>query len=173
MATERTPQTDEPGDLEQIVRLLARHDVEFLVVGGQAEWLFGSPRATFDVDICYRRTQETLKRLAEALKEIDPRLRDAPPGLPFNLDAESLALGDNFTFATRLGDLDLFGTLEPVGGFDALIERAEVYELDDIQVPVIALDDLIRIKEHLGRPKDQEALAQLRAIKAERNRPRD
>jgi hypothetical protein len=83
--------------------------VEFIVLGGQAAALLGSPVPTFDVDLCYRRTPDNLCRLAEALTELHPTLRGAPPDLPFRLDAESLALGANFTFNTDLGPLDLLG----------------------------------------------------------------
>jgi hypothetical protein len=46
--------------LERIAETMLRHDVEFIVIGGQAECLFGSPRLTFDVDLCYRRTPANL-----------------------------------------------------------------------------------------------------------------
>ena len=48
--------------LERISEILLSDGVEFIVVGGQAEWLFGSARPTFDVDLCYRRTRENLAR---------------------------------------------------------------------------------------------------------------
>lgn len=46
------PDESRPSRLEAISRLLVRHLVEFLVIGGQAEYLFGSPRVTYDVDLC-------------------------------------------------------------------------------------------------------------------------
>src|SRR5437870_4361307 len=47
----------EKSSLEQFAEVLISHGVEFIVVGGQAEILFGSSRSTYDVDLCYRRTQ--------------------------------------------------------------------------------------------------------------------
>jgi hypothetical protein len=61
-------QMPEQSDLEKIAAILLRHDVEFLVIGGQAEVLMGSPRVTYDTDLCYRRTKENLERLAQALR---------------------------------------------------------------------------------------------------------
>lgn len=156
--------------LELVAEILDRHGVEFIVVGGQAEVLLGSPRVTFDVDLCYRRTRENLRRLAEALGELRPKLRGAPEDLPFRIDPESLALGCNFAFATPFGDLVLLGYLEPLGGFEAIAERAETVRLEAREVRIIALDDLIAIKEFLGRPKDRQALYQLRAIRELRGR---
>jgi predicted nucleotidyltransferase len=151
--------------LQRIAEHLGKHNVEFLVIGGQAAVLHGSPLPTYDVDLCYRRTPENLQRLADALRELHPALRGAPPDLPFRLDAESLALGSNFTFTTDVGPLDLLGWVEPFGGYDELIVRAERIDLGGIRVGVIGLDDLIAIKRHLNRAKDQAALVQLEALK--------
>jgi hypothetical protein len=103
--------------------------------------------------------------LADALKELNPTLRGAPPDLPFRLDAESLALGSNFTFHTNFGPLDLLGWVEPFGDFEVLVTRAQGINLGSVNVLVISLDDLIAIKRHIGRPKDQAALVQLESLK--------
>jgi hypothetical protein len=91
-----------------------------MVIGGQAAVLLGSPLPTYDVDLCYHRTAENLQRLADALKELHPTLRGAPPDLPFRLDPQSLALGCNFTFQTDHGPLDLLGWVEPFGTYEEL-----------------------------------------------------
>lgn len=151
--------------LRRFVELFARHKVEFIVIGGQAENLFGSPRVTYDFDFCYRRTAENLERLADAIRTLSPTLRGAPPDLPFQLDARSLALGSNFTFDRPLGSLDLLGWVEPIGDYDAILARAESYPVGEITVATISLADLIRVKEHIRRPKDRDSLYQLHAIK--------
>ena len=76
----------EKSDLLRIAEILLAHGVEFIVVGGQAETIFGSARVTVDIDLCYRRTKDNLKRLAAALHEIQPSLRNAPKDLPFVID---------------------------------------------------------------------------------------
>lgn len=157
--------------IERIIALFARHGIRFVLIEGQAELLHGSARVTFDIDICYERSEENLVRLAEALRELNPTLRGAPADLPFRLDARSLALGSNFTFATDEGALNLLGYVEPLGGYAELAATAESVRMNDIDVRIIALEDLIRIKEHLGRPKDREALLQLKAIRRIRGDP--
>ena len=155
----------EKSALERIALVLSAHSVEFIVVGGQAELLMGSPRVTYDIDLCYRRSKQNLRRLAGALREIKPTLRNAPPDLPFIIDEQSLALGSNFTFDTTVGPLDFLGYLEPLGNFEAIADRAFTVSLGGCDVKVIHIDDLITIKRHLGRPKDQQSLLQLLAIK--------
>ena len=155
----------EKSALEAIAEVLSAHGVEFIVVGGQAELLMGSPRVTYDIDLCYRRTKDNLRRLAAALREIKPTLRNAPADLPFIIDEQSLALGSNFTFDTSVGPLDFLGYLEPLGGFEVIAGRASTVRLAQVEVKVIHIDDLIAIKQHLRRPKDQQSLLQLLAIK--------
>lgn len=155
----------EKSALEQIAEMLHTHRVEFIVIGGQAEALLGSPRVTFDIDLCYRRTKDNLKRLAAALRELKPTLRNAPPDLPFVIDEQSLALGCNFTFRTPFGPLDLLGYLEPLGDFDVIAKHATAMQVAEMELNVISIDDPITIKRHIGRPKNRESLLQLLAIK--------
>jgi hypothetical protein len=99
------------------------------------------------------------------MRELKPTLRGAPPDLRYRTDADVLALGSNYTFSTTIGDLHSLGCVEPLGGFDEIASRATPENLAGIEVLVIDLDDLIRIKQHINRPKDRELLFQLLAIK--------
>jgi len=103
-----------------------------------------------------------------ALRELKVFLRGSPPNLPFQIDAKSLALGSNFTFSTPEGDLDLLGWVEPLGGYEEIAPNAEEFPVDDLVFRAISLDDLIRVKQHIRRPRDEDALRQLLAIKRAR-----
>ncbi len=83
----------------------------------------------------------------------------------FQLDATSLALGNNFTFNTDLGPVDFLGWLEPIGDYESLLPTAEEFDTGENRIKTIGLSDLIRIKEHIGRPKDKLALLQLYEIR--------
>jgi predicted nucleotidyltransferase len=160
---------DEPVEqspLERFCAVLAEHSVEFIIVGGQAEALMGGARVTYDVDLCYRRTPDNLERLATALGTLNLTLRGAPPELKFRLDAQALALGQNYTFEVD-GEwpLDFLGYLEPLGTYEDLLPHVETVSIGGRPTQVIGLDDLLRIKRYLGRPKDRESLLQLEAIK--------
>src|SRR5207247_4039608 len=86
-----------------IVETLGRHGVQFVMIGGMAGAAYGSPSVTMDLDICYERRRENLERLAEALREMEARLRAVDDEAPFVLDAATLLAGDHFTFTTRYG----------------------------------------------------------------------
>jgi hypothetical protein len=112
-----------------------------------------------------------LERFCAALGTLNLTLRGAPPELKFRLDAQALALGQNDTFVVD-GEypLDFLGYLEPIGSYEDLLPHAEALEIGGRPTRVIGLDDLIRIKRHINRPKDRESLLQLEAIKRLRER---
>ncbi len=149
------------------LRVLVRHDVRFVVIGGFAGRLWGSPTVTNDLDVCYSRDPDNLERLATALRELRAELRGVTDVL-FALDAESLAEGMNFPFATSAGALDLLG--EPAGRlrYDDLVEAAAAVDLGrGLVVPVADLDDLIHLKRSAARPKDLIEVEVLEAVRAE------
>jgi hypothetical protein len=152
-----------------MLRVLDRHGVAFVLIGGVAARLHGSPSLTGDVDVCYDRRRENLERLAEALKELQARLRGVDEDLPFRLDAGTLAAGSNFTFVTVAGALDVLG--EPAGtrGYDELVANAERMDVGGVEVLVADLDDLIRMKLAAGRPKDRVEVEILGALREERS----
>src|SRR5262249_22067628 len=92
------------GNFQELLPLLSRNSVRFIVVGGGAAIAHGSARFTSDVDVVYARDPENIHHLCLALKDQHPYLRGAPPGLPFHWDTETLSAGLNFTLTTSAGD---------------------------------------------------------------------
>ena len=158
---------NKPFDLLRMLRSLNEHGVSFLVIGGVAGTLHGSPTMTRDLDICYERSWPNLTALASVLRELNANLRGADAGLPFQLDAKTLQLGDNFTFETDAGSLDCIGTPDGTNGYPDLIRKAAAYAVGGITVKVVGLDDLIRMKQATGRPKDRIESEVLNAVRAE------
>jgi hypothetical protein len=149
------------------LRALVDHGVRFVLIGGYAAALRGSPMITGDVDICYARDPENLDRLADALGSLGARLRGAPADAPFRLDGRTLAAGDHFTFTTDAGSLDCLGTPAGTDGFADLDGAATDEDLDGLVVRVATLEDLIRMKRAAGRPQDRIAVEWLSAIRDE------
>lgn len=92
-------------DFEALIRRLDEAGVRYVLVGGFAGTVRGSPRITVDLDIVYARDGENLERLSRALEPLHPHLRGAPKDLPFRLDVPTLKPGLNFTLTTDAGDL--------------------------------------------------------------------
>ena len=151
-------------DLAQVITPLVRAKLDFILIGGMAAILHGSARVTFDVDVVYSRRQGNIERLAEVLSPFKPSLRGAPADLPFTWDAKTIRNGLNFTLTTTLGDIDLLGEVAGGGTYSDLLQHSVDIEAFDVCFKCIDLPTLIRIKEAAGRPKDREAIAELRVL---------
>ncbi len=154
-------------DPVEMLRVLSRAEVKFVVIGGYAAELLGAPLMTMDLDVCYERTAENMERLAAALRQLGAKLRVAKvdEDLPFLLDGRTLAAGDSFTFITDLGSLDVLGTPSGTKGFRDLVSSAVAVPVaDDLSVRVVALADLMRMKRASARIKDKMHLEVLSAL---------
>ena len=157
-------------DFVRLLDHLKSSGVEFIVIGGYAATAHGSAHVTVDLDIVYRRSDENLSRLVEALTPLKPYLRGAPPGLPFQLNVETVRRGLNFTLTTEAGDLDLLGEATGGGNYDALLPHSELRQVDELECRFVNLQTLIRLKRAAGRPKDFERIAELELIRDEQRR---
>lgn len=156
-----------------ILRVLDQHGVRYVVIGGMAAGLRGSPVLTGDLDVCYARDDENLERLAAALGELGAKLRGpgVPDDLPFRLDALTLRHGDSFTFSTSLGDFDILATPSGTRGHADLDVGASDFEVGEgLVVRVVSVEDLIRMKRASGREKDRLHLEHLGALRDELER---
>jgi predicted nucleotidyltransferase len=148
-------------DFHTVLAALNERQVRFVLIGGLALISHGSETFTRDLDLCYGREGSNLTALAEALAPLHPRLRGAPEGLPFVLDARTLHSGANFTLVTDAGDVDLLGDVAGTESFEALWEHSTETDLFGVRVHVASLDDLISMKRAAGRAKDQQHLLEL------------
>jgi hypothetical protein len=147
---------------------LTEGGVRFVVIGGYAAALWGSPSVTVDTDICYARDARNLEALAAALMQLNARLRGADAAVPFVLDAKTLAMGDHFTFNTDAGPLDCLGLPAGSDGYDALERTAAVKHIGGgVEVKVAAIEDIMLMKKAAGRPKDLVELEILGKLREE------
>lgn len=153
-------------DLRRLFAVLHAHRVVYVLIGGLAAVVHGSPFPTEDADITPDGDRHNLDRLASALRELNARVRTqgAPDGLPFACDAVSLAAAQMWNLTTDAGDLDI--AFRPAGtqGYDDLHRGATGVELYDVTVEVAALSDVVRSKQAANRPKDQRVLPVLREL---------
>ncbi len=153
---------------EVLLGALTERRVSFVIIGGIAATLHGSARLTNDLDVAYERSPENIERLAAALLPFDPYLRGAPPGLPFRFDAPTIRRGLNFTLRTTAGDVDVLGEVTGVGGYPEVERESIEMEFFGASYKVINLNTLIRAKRAAGRAKDLEVIAELEALREER-----
>lgn len=151
----------------EILAALERNGVRYVVIGGLAAALHGSPVMTTDADICPARDKANLERLAQAMIELGARIRtpDVPGGLRFACDAVFLSqIEVALNLTTRFGDLDISLIPSGTSGYEDLQKRSVSVSVKGHIVVVASLEDVIRSKEAANREKDRAALPMLRLL---------
>lgn len=126
--------------------------VEFVVIGGWAAIFHGSAQVTNDLDICYSRDKENLRRLAGALAPYHPRPRGFPDQLPF------------VTLATDLDIIDLLAEVSGIGTYSDVLAASVEVDAFDRRVRALDLRALIQAKKATGRQKDLLILPELEGL---------
>jgi hypothetical protein len=159
-------------DPDALLEVLHRHEVRYVLIGGLAAALRGSPTPTFDVDITPAAGSANLARLSAALTDLDARIRvdGIPEGLVFSHDAASLAQMTTLNLVTRFGDLDIAFDPAGIAGYPQWEADATLVTVLGVPVQVASLDDIIRSKEAAGRDKDRLQLPMLRALQQRQRR---
>lgn len=164
-------------DFRRVLEALDAEGVRYVVIGGAALGFQGSAYRTEDIDIVYARDEENIERLVTVLRAIKPRLRveGEPDGLPFVVDARTIANGGNFTLQTDLGDLDIMATIAGLGDYENVVRYADQLKLIDSarSTPVLSLDGLIIAKRAANRPKDLIVLPEIETLRELRELDRD
>lgn len=165
---------DDLFDPLSLLAALERHGVKYVLLGGLAATLHGSPILTDDVDIAPERQAQNLERLAAMLTELRAMTRGGgdPRAWTPDLSATGLARGSVHRLQTRVGPLDLL--FEPTGtsGYEDLRQQAEPVRLGETTVLVASLSDVIRSKEAAGRTDDRTTVATLRRLQGRAPTPR-
>lgn len=158
-------------ELESLLARLIAHRVDFVVVGGYAAMAHGITLQTLDVDICIRLTATNLLRLQASLKELHPVHRMTPQRLPLRLTKTNCRGLKNLYLDTDYGQLDCLGSIEGIGGFDAARRHSLSATLPCGPCRILNVEALIRAKQAIGRPRDLEAVLQLKAIQEQTAKP--
>jgi predicted nucleotidyltransferase len=149
-----------PLDAESILRTLAEHAVDYVIIGGIAVQTHGHVRTTVDIDVLPRPDPSNMVRLADALNALEARVLN-PGSADLKVDANMLPRASLWQFATRHGAIDVVHDAPGAPPFDELRRRALQIRLGDLRLSVAGLDDLISMKRASARPIDLEDLAAL------------
>jgi len=166
VTTEVPPSTEfpvssklQPLDTEALLRALAVHGVEHILIGGVAALVHGATRVTVDADVVPEPSQENLNRLLAALRSIGAAV--FVPAERLRMEASQPWEAEAWHFTTSHGPLDVVMRGAGVGGHAEHAGRCVPMSLFGLQVLVAGIDDLIAAKQSLGREKDLSVLAEL------------
>ena len=149
-----------PLDAERILRSLAEHGVDYVLIGGLAVQTHGHVRTTNDADLIPAPDPANLERLAAALRSLEAHVLN-PGEEEAEIDAKMLPKATIWQFASRDGGIDVMHEVPGGRSYDELSKGVLHVRLGDIDVPVVGLDDLIQMKLARGRPIDLADVASL------------
>lgn len=133
-------------DFIDFIDLLNKYQVKYMVVGAYALSFHGRPRHTGDLDIWIKPELENASKMVKVLVEFGFG--------QLGLIEEDFLKED---YVTQLGypplRIDLLNTISGVNFDEAYHTRLET-EIDGLQISLISVNDLIRNKLAVGRPKD-------------------
>ena len=133
-----------PNDFKEFIQCLNVHDVRYLLVGGWAVGVYGSPRATKDIDFLIAINDDNLEKLQRAFFAFG-----APP-----VDTERFK---EEGYVIRIGNspvqIDVINKADGIDIDDCFL-RKETINIDGTVVFVISREDLIKNKKASGRAMD-------------------
>jgi hypothetical protein len=141
------------GDFEDMLALLDKHKVRYLIIGGLAFIYHAKPRYTKDMHLWIDHTRENVTRANKALAEFgSPMLLDA------DMPEEILQLG------AAPDRIDLFLRI-PGARFSAAWKNRIVGTYGKARANWVDLEGLIRIKSRIKEPRHQEDVRVLREVR--------
>ncbi len=149
-------------------RILNEEHVDYVVVGGFASVILGSPLPTEDIDVVPDDGVENLERLARALQRMNAKIRTEAAPVETRLDAGFLAnMPSILNLVTDHGILDLtFQPSGPLKNYEAWNSAASSEEIaDHLIVRVASIDDIIASKRAADRAKDHRVLPYLESLR--------
>lgn len=142
-------------DIDGLLRSLNGHSARYLVIGATAFPVYGYARATLDLDLFIDPTPENAARVRAALTD-------------FGYDLTDVSVDELRTKKVLIRQYALETDIHPfVKGitFEDAWARRVNDQIKGVPVGFASLDDLIRMKEAAGRPKDLEDLRVLRRLR--------
>ena len=151
--------------LMEAVRAFHAAEIEFVLIGGLAMISHGANIVTQDVDFAYAIAPANLERLRQFLPTIHSRVLGRPANDGFVVDTGILQRVRFLNLFTDLGVVDVMREIPGVDSFEGLRQRSVPMDLGGFVVRVASIDDLIAMKRAANRPKDQNHIYELLALK--------
>ena len=148
-------------DFLKILQILAKHEIDFIVVGGVCAVLHGAPVSTFDLDLVHSRSSDNLDRLISALRELDAYYRGRGDQR-LRPKLSHLSSPGHQLLMTRFGPLDLLGTIGTAYSYDDLLEDTVELLVSGLKLRLLNLERLIEVKEETAQDRDKAVLPILR-----------
>jgi len=145
-----------PKDFKEFLLLLNSKKIEYLVIGGYAVALYGYPRTTGDIDIWIAISEQNAERIVNALREFGFSV----PELNKELFLEKKK---NIRMGMPPLRIEILTSIDGVE-FDDCYRKKKTFNVDDVEIQFISLEDLKKNKKASGRHKDLDDLEHLEKL---------
>lgn len=143
-------------DYKDIIEIFNEHQVKYLIAGAYAMSKVGYSRSTYDIDLWVEKSLENAEKIISALNEF---------GVVFEPQTKDLITANNvIQIGIAPNRIDILTDIDGVTFADAWENRV-LTSFDDIEAPVLEINDLIKNKKASGRDKDKLDLIQLQELK--------
>ena len=159
---------------EEVFEALNKAEIDYVVCGGSAVVMFGFARLTIDLDLIVSLSKENLGKLYDVLLRLGYKARVPIKKAEF-IQKEILArLGKekNMKVISFYHPKDAFKTVDigvNLSNISQILERKKFIKAANLIIPIIFIDDLIKMKTALARPKDIIDVENLKKIKQKQN----
>lgn len=144
-------------DLSAVLEGLIKAEIKFILVGGLAAVVQGTPVTTMDVDIVHQRSSENIVKLLSFLKSIGAVHR-RPDDKIIEPTEQDLSGDGHALYSTRLGPLDVLAVIEQGKSYDNLLDYTVDVQFRGHSIKVLDLEMIIELKRTSKNPKDRQQL---------------
>ena len=141
-------------DFKELLSILEKHKVRYLVVGGYAVMKYTEPRFTKDLDLWIATDPQNAEAVFAALREFGAPLKNLVP-------ADFTQEGYVYQMGNPPFRLDIMMSVPGVT-FEAAWASREETQVEGLVIPFISKADLIKTKEASGRDQDRIDVKNLR-----------
>lgn len=155
---------------EEVFRALNKAKIDYLVCGGVAVILYGFPRLTVDLDLIVDLGKENLEKVYDLLTELDYKPKTPIKKEEF-IDKERLR---GLAKEKNMKVVSFYNLKDPLKVIDIgvnlpkipeALKRRKIIKVKNLTIPIISIDDLIKMKKTLARPQDLIDVENLEKIK--------
>ena len=148
-------------DFQDFLKAFNNNEVDYILLGGYAVILHGYSRTTGDMDIFVKKTKENYQKIVKAFQEF---------GMPtFDMTLDNFLNNKNvdvFSFGTPPVSIDIITAIKDMN-FDDAFSNSTIHQVEKLSIRVIHINDLIRQKKAVNRPKDINDIQHLEGLEEE------
>ena len=159
---------------EEVFQALNKEKINYLVCGGVAVVLLGFARLTVDLDLIVGLEKENLEKLYNILVKLNYK-----PSIPIKKEEffskeklAKLAQTKNMKVVSFYNTKDPFKVVDigvNLPNINDILEKKRKIKVGNLSIPIILIDDLIKMKTDLARQQDLIDVINLKRIREQKH----